>query len=347
MPIGLPAASLIGGGISAVGGALSTWLNNRAQRKLTMDMYNLQRKDALADWERQTAYEAPSAQMARFKAAGLNPNLVFSQQTNSPTVRGVSMDVPRLSPIPVPEIGAAIGQYQAIKKQQAQTDLTEQVIALTAAKEALVGLQAFGQSLENAKKEMTNDQFARLKDTYFETSLATLENLQARNQMAWQGVEYGARTMEDRVATVGKRLAQMDASINKIVEETINIQEMRPYKKREITARINNLMASTEGKNLDNQFKRLTMADRATAIEYTMEILGARKSGADYDNKLKSLEVLLKQNGVDMMGIRNTMETIQGIKDIVNPFKGMTKTVTTQTQTPKGKYSSTQTTKQR
>lgn len=340
MALSLATASLLGAGLSATGGAVSTILNNRAQRKLSMDMYNLQRKDALADWQRQVDYEAPSAQMARYKSAGLNPNLIYGSQQNSPTVRASQMDVPNLQPIPVPDIGGSIFQYQAIKKQQAQTDLTNQVIGLTAAKEAMLALQAYGVTLDNAKKEMTNDQYARLKDTYFETSLAALEKLQQQNAQGWQAVEYNARTMDGRVTMVGKRLAQMDASIGKIIEETINLQQLRPYKKRLMTAQVNNLVESTAGKALDNAFKKLTQADRVTAVELTMEILGKKSSGEDYNNQRKRLENLMLDNNVDMQGVRNALEVLDGIKGIVNPFKGKTTTTSTTTSTPKGRYKS-------
>lgn len=335
---------IIGSGIGALVNAGSTIMNNRAQRKLSMEMYNLQRKDALADWDRQTAYESPKAQMARYKEAGLNPNLVYGNMQNSPTVRSTPMDVPNLQPVPTPDVGGLLMQHQQIKKQQAQTDLTNQVLSLTAAKESMLALQAYGQTLDNAKKEMSNEQYARLRETYYETSLASLENLQVKNMQGWQNLELGAKTMDSKVELLKKRLVQMDASIGKIAQETIAIREMLPYKKREAEARINNILASTEGKQLDNIFNRMTMANRATAIEFTMELLGKDKTTRDYKNAQMGLQNLLLQNDVDMQGVRNTMEVIGGIKDVINPFKGKTKTTSTRTQTPKGKYSSETTT---
>lgn len=340
MPLTAPQASLAGNAASGLFGIASTIINNKANRKLAMDSYNLQRKHALEDWQRQVDYEAPSAQMARYKAAGLNPNLIYGSQQNAPTVRTSQMDVPTLQPIPAPDFGGAIMQYQSIKKQEAQTDLTNQVIGLTAAKEAMLALQAYGVTLDNAKKEMSNEQYSRLRETYFETSLAALEKLQQQNMQGWQQTEFNARTMDNRVSIVGKRLAQMDASIGKIIQETINIQELRPYKKSLMVAQVNNLLASTAGKELDNQFKKLTQADRATAIELTMELIGKKSSGQDYDNAKKRLESILLQNGVDMQGIRNTMEVLDGVKGLINPFKGKTTNTTTTTQTPKGRYKS-------
>lgn len=335
-----PILGAAGNAASGLFGIVSTIINNKANRKLAMDSYNLQRKHALEDWQRQVDYEAPTAQMARYKAAGLNPNLIYGSQQNSPTVRSSQMDVPTLQPIPSPDFGGAIMEYTQIKKQQAQTDLTNQVIGYTAAKEAMLAIQAYGETLKNNKSEMSNFQYQRLMDTYYDTQLGALEKLQQQNAQGWQQVEFNAKTMDDRVAIVGKRLAQMDASIGKIIEETINLQELRPYKKRLMVAQVNNLVESTAGKALDNAFKKLTQADRVTAVELTMEILGKKSSGEDYNNQRKRLENLMLDNNVDMQGVRNALEVLDGIKGIVNPFKGKTTTTSTTTSTPKGRYKS-------
>lgn len=71
---------LLGTALSVGGdfiGAISQGIQNRKQRDFELDMYNRQRSDALADWNMNNTYNAPSAQMARLKAAGLNPNLVY------------------------------------------------------------------------------------------------------------------------------------------------------------------------------------------------------------------------------------------------------------------------------
>lgn len=45
--------------------------------------YNRQRRDNLADWNMMNEYNSPAAQMARLKAAGLNPNLVYGNGANA------------------------------------------------------------------------------------------------------------------------------------------------------------------------------------------------------------------------------------------------------------------------
>ena len=68
---------LIGEGINAI----SNLFTNKAQKKkkTALEMYDRQRTDALADWNRQNDYNTPKAQMSRFKEAGLSPHLIYGQ----------------------------------------------------------------------------------------------------------------------------------------------------------------------------------------------------------------------------------------------------------------------------
>lgn len=57
---------------------------NQANREFNEKMMHLQNQFAVENWERENAYNTPSAQMARMKAAGVNPDLYFSDGlTNS------------------------------------------------------------------------------------------------------------------------------------------------------------------------------------------------------------------------------------------------------------------------
>lgn len=54
------------------------------------------RQWALQDWNMQNAYNDPKQQMQRYKEAGLNPNLVYSQMSNGPSVRSTDAIAPKL-----------------------------------------------------------------------------------------------------------------------------------------------------------------------------------------------------------------------------------------------------------
>jgi len=89
----LTLSAIIGGGAALAGGGIdlaSTGSMNRASRKW-----------AVEQWNRQNAYNAPKAQMQRFKEAGLNPNLIYG--------RG---DSGQAGPAPTPEFKSPeVGRY--------------------------------------------------------------------------------------------------------------------------------------------------------------------------------------------------------------------------------------------
>jgi len=79
MPISPGAAGLITAPIGGFLSAMNTAFENRQSRKWSEQMYDRQTQDNLEYWHMQNAYNSPQEQMKRFQAAGLNPNLIYSQ----------------------------------------------------------------------------------------------------------------------------------------------------------------------------------------------------------------------------------------------------------------------------
>lgn len=82
--------------VMQAGQVIAQGKTNKKTRKWNEKMYARQRADALADWNMQNAYNTPAAQMDRFKAAGLNPNLIYGQSNEAGVVR--STDVKSWNP---------------------------------------------------------------------------------------------------------------------------------------------------------------------------------------------------------------------------------------------------------
>lgn len=320
----LPSISIAGNAASGLFGIASTILNNSAQRKLALRMYNMQRKDALADWQRQVDYDSPAAQMARYKAAGLNPHLIYGQQQNSPVVRSTPMDVPNIQPLPVPDIGGAIGQYQQIKQQQAQTNLTEEVMELTKIKESLQSLLVAGQITKNAASEFTLSQNRRNADLINENLTASLEQLKLKNELAGQGVYFGQKTMDTRIAYESAKLANSRAAFANTVQRTITMKQMLPYQKREAEARIGNIMASTDGKRLQNAFDSLTLDQRVKAVNLTNQYLSANATNEEKETTLKNLQIIMKSVDMDWQTVDKVLGSIGKVLDFIPAKKGAT-----------------------
>jgi hypothetical protein len=79
------------------------------------------RQWALQDWNRQNAFNAPKQQMQRYKEAGLNPNLIYTQQNTAGPVRSTDAIAPKLDPDSL----AILGKSNKLKLQ----DLSMQTAA--------------------------------------------------------------------------------------------------------------------------------------------------------------------------------------------------------------------------
>jgi hypothetical protein len=98
-------------------------LTNRAQKKSNLEMYNTQRQDALADWNRQNQYNSPEAQMARFKEAGLNPHLIYGQMTTAQPIKTPEAKAPNyVAPQANPDDFNILGRQYALETQRLQAE---------------------------------------------------------------------------------------------------------------------------------------------------------------------------------------------------------------------------------
>jgi len=94
-------ASLLGAGINAV----ATGKMNKRAVKFAREMYARQYADQIAFWNMQNAYNSPSAQMQRFRDAGLNPNLVYGQSNEA---SAMSVPSPMSGQFETPRYGDAV-----------------------------------------------------------------------------------------------------------------------------------------------------------------------------------------------------------------------------------------------
>lgn len=107
--------------------AIAQGRTNKRTREWNEKMYARQRADALMDWNMQNEYNSPEAQMARLKAAGLNPNLVYGNGAvnTGATVRSSSVESwkPEAPQFNIQDtVGAGLSAYYDIQLRGAQVD---------------------------------------------------------------------------------------------------------------------------------------------------------------------------------------------------------------------------------
>lgn len=256
---------LVGAAVaSAAGGVMSSGFNagmqgktNRKTRIENRKMYEWQRRDALADWNMQNEYNDPSAQMARLRKAGLNPNLVYGNgaDVTSGQVRNVSPGswnptAPQIDPGVIPN--AVMGFYD-IQMREAQIEnmkTNNQVMQADAASK-VAGIIATMATVDKTKAETLMTEF----DLLMKNQMQDLTLDQASANLAQ------TRANTKSVLDENERRAAMQAPNLKIAAETILKMRLERAKTaeetKEIQHRITNLSKDEILKQLDINLKRM------------------------------------------------------------------------------------------
>ncbi|WNK13234.1 MAG: DNA pilot protein [Microvirus sp.] len=110
-----PLIPLIAAGVPLV----QSLIQNRMNRKMSEYTY----KNDVNMWNKTNEYNTPKNQMARYGAAGLNPNLIYGQGNSG----NASTSMPKYNPpdrsLKVPDTMQIINQYQDLKNKMKTEDL--------------------------------------------------------------------------------------------------------------------------------------------------------------------------------------------------------------------------------
>lgn len=273
----------LAGAVANVGGTLATGLTNEAQMKYNDLQYERQRKDALADWTMQNQYNSPSAQMARFKDAGLNPNLIYGNMTNSPAIRSSEMSNAKLAPT---NYGGAIAEglqnYQDTAFKIAQTDnlkkqndvLTQDILLKTA--------DVLGKKYANEKMRFEIDKQPQL----FET---TLEGIKANTRKALMdtlSTESAKNRAEQlHLGAMKAQAKSLEASIQDIANKK-SLNALTQAQRRETLERVKTIKNSGILQKLDIELKKKGIQPGDSPF---MRIPAQLMSAPDVQKEIKSI----------------------------------------------------------
>lgn len=286
-PISVGAGMAIAAGASALGTGGQIYAAgkmNKKTRQWNEKMYGVQRADALADWNMMNTYNSPEAQMQRFKAAGLNPNLIYGQQNEGATVR--STDVKSWNPETPNYEGfgraasAGIAAYQDITLQQEQIKNMVAQRENMAADNAIKLITAANLATQGQTMQFDLGQRQALADTSIAQAKETLKSTQIGNQVTLNQDERNA--------------ASNASSLKVAAEQILNMRMQRAQSSAEIDrikAQAENLRGSSELQRLDAELKRQGVQPGDNII---FRILARMLGGTDVMNSAKDkVEMLL------------------------------------------------------
>jgi len=205
----------IGPAIAAAGSAVSSFVGQHPSKARRYAKEMARYNTSLAE-EMYNKYESPQAQMRQYQAAGLNPNLVYSQNTGGPAAGAANFDADSMVPNegkPIQGVANAIALYQQIRSQQIANQNANLVGQLT-------NEEIRGKALDNDIKESTKNYSIELKGQ----AVADMNfKLAVRN-----------------IADVNKTIAQTNSEIErakKLVVDTSLSEE----KRKEVSQHVKNL----------------------------------------------------------------------------------------------------------
>lgn len=193
--------------------------------KYNEGLWNKQNEYNQTLWNQQNAYDSPEQQMARYKAAGLNPNLIYGQMGNGggiSTAQLESQPAPGASPTPrshsaqhqdrpMPNLDLASGvmAYADIKQKAAQTNNLE-ALNHVYEQDALLRSQ---QVAETGARIAGMTQDTRLKSDLYQTSVdaakANLRKIETETDISLSRNEREAAMQSSNLAEAAARIAKM------------------------------------------------------------------------------------------------------------------------------------------
>lgn len=340
MSISAGAAALGSAAISALSGAgqaVATGRLNKRNRQWQEDMYQKQRNDNRADWERQNAYnlkmyqdyQSPQAQMRQIKEAGLNPYLMYSNGAGG--VGGITPS----QKIDSSSVGNPQQYNPADHFSQVGNSVQNAMNYVLQARTANAQ-QANLQANTAHTTASTQTEKANTIKTLTETKAIYENMLNQKNLTASQVSKYQAE-----IKKIDNDIEIANRSIDLQTQQVTNQTQQVAYQAQELDIKRLQYQLQTKQYNLDAQrvaqgWKNLSQQEANNVVERslkqklsTSEAQKAINLTAEYYNilkreKLTDAEIKQKMSQIQLIDAQKWNTIIQSgksLKDIINPFK--------------------------
>lgn len=250
MPITEAGAAVIGAGAALFGQGANVYAQgkmNKKTREWNERQYWRTRADSLADWNRQNEYNSPAAQMARFKEAGLNPNLIYGQQNTADAVR--SSETPSWNPR-APEINldatSILNQYFDTQLKNAQIDNFNEAIKTAQQQQANIAADTANKVQQNTTNKWQEANASQLGQVSLDAARAGLRKLETETQISLNQDQRNAALTSSSLKEALARMAKMDIENAKTMADKATAQQL-----------LKNMQSDNQLKQLDIELKKL------------------------------------------------------------------------------------------
>lgn len=227
MPIDPVTGSLIVAGASAIGQGANAYAQgktNKKTREYNREMYEKQKADNIAQWHMQNEYNHPSAQMARLREAGLNPNLVYGNGADA-TAQSIQNATPASWNPKAPEVDlgrmaeGGLSAYYDVQLKQAQVDNVRANTTVAAQDAILKGQMTANAEMEWNEKNFNLGQKAAVNDYFIEATKENLRKLKIETDYLGQEKAANLNQLMANIAKTQSDTKHSQASIQAILKD--------------------------------------------------------------------------------------------------------------------------------
>ena len=243
--------SIVGGIISGVGSLLgglgSSSMNNKAVRdtnKANMEIAKYQAQwqqqenekayqRSLNMWNLQNEYNSPTQQMARIRAAGLNPNLVYgngvtgNSSGSTPQYEPAKFNAPTMQAYRGWNLGIsdAISQFLAYRTAKAQVDNMEAQNSLIRQQTATEATKQANIAASTSRSEFDLNMAKELKDVSVSSAIADMNQKQAGVAQGWTKANREVIQYELDKALFDNKIKLSDQEYLKVLQSVRQLQQ--------------------------------------------------------------------------------------------------------------------------
>ena len=202
---------------------------NQKNREYNLMLARTQNQWNIEQWQRENDYNSPTAQMSRFRAAGLNPNLVYGQMSNgasSPTLTSGAAS----SPTDMSAIGNKRNFGQAM----------QEALNLEMQKAQIEAIKAGTEKTKEDTKNVTASTEALTIDNMYRAAQheQTLEIGGMQIQLGKSTLRMNDQQMENLKAELPRIAAEVESINQSVAESRRRVQQMDDDEQHKLAADI-------------------------------------------------------------------------------------------------------------
>ena len=189
---------------------------NQLNREYNLMLARQQNQWNLEQWQRENDYNSPTSQMARLRAAGLNPDLMYGQGTTgnsagSPEMTSGAPSEPNDMSVMLSKRSFGQTMQQILDKEQ-QRRMNEAQIEAIKANTNKTNAETTGINLDNFVKNGTKEYMIQIAGVNVTNAQKSGQLTDAQRQAVYQGIEESKQKIDESKATVD----QIRAIISKL-----------------------------------------------------------------------------------------------------------------------------------